>query len=128
MKYNNIFEYATRNKFRYPYKGVLTTEDLWDLDVTDLNEIFKSLRSEEKRREEESLLAKPSKKDVILATKIAIVKHIVNVKLSDAKKASEEKERSDRKQKLMSILANKQDEELMNKSAEEIQQMIDEMG
>lgn len=127
MKYNNIFEYATRNKFRYPYKGVLTTEDLWDLDVTDLNEIFKSLRAEEKRSEEESLLAKPSKKDVILATKIAVVKHIVNVKLGDAKRASEEKERADRKQKLMSILANKQDEELMNKSAEEIQQMIDEM-
>lgn len=127
MKSNDIFEYATRNKLRFPYKGVLTTEDLWDLDVTQLNEIFKSLRTEEKRNEEESLLANPSKKDVILATKIAIVKHIVNVKLADAKRATEEKERADRKQQLMSILADKQNEELKNKSTEEIQKMIDEM-
>lgn len=127
MKYNNIFEFATRNKLRYPYKGVISTEDLWDLDVTQLNEIFKTLKAEERKDKEESLLATQSKKDVILATKIDVIRHIVNKKLDEAKRASAEKERADRKQQLMGILADKQNEELRNKTVEELRQMIDEI-
>lgn len=124
---SNIFEYATRNKLRYPFKGVITTEDLWDLDVQQLNDIFKTLKAEERKTKEESLLAEPSKKDAILTAKIDIIRHIVTVKLNDAKRASFEKEKAERKQQLMSILADKQNEELKSKSAEEIQQMLDDM-
>lgn len=127
MKINDIFEAATRYKFRFAYKGVITTEDLWDLDVVQLNEIYKTLKAEERKTKEDSLLASTSRSDDILSAKIEVVRRIVTVKLNDAKRATVEKEKAERKQQIMSILVDKQNEELKNKSAEELQHMIDEM-
>ena len=41
----NKFEIAIRNKYRFPYKGMITIEDLWDLSVTQLDGIFKTLNA-----------------------------------------------------------------------------------
>ena len=49
----NMFEIATRNKFRFPFKGVISTEDLWDLSVVSLDNVFKTLNSEMKKTKEE---------------------------------------------------------------------------
>ena len=32
----NMFEVATRNKFRFPFKGLISVEDLWELSVDNL--------------------------------------------------------------------------------------------
>ena len=48
-----MFEIATRNKFRFPFKGVISTEDLWDLSVESLDNVFKTLNSEMKKTKEE---------------------------------------------------------------------------
>lgn len=127
MKITNIFETATRYRFRYPYKGVINTEDLWDLDVVQLNEIYKTLKAEERKTKEDSLLASTTRSDSILGAKIDIVRRIVEVKLNDAKRATFEKEKAERKQQLMAVLAEKQNEELKSKSTDELRQMIDEM-
>lgn len=71
----NMFEIATRNKFRFPFKGVISTEDLWDLSVESLDNVFKTLNSEMKKTKEESLLSTKSKDDEVLELKIEIVKH-----------------------------------------------------
>ena len=41
----NMFEIAARNKFRFPFKGMISTEDLWDLSVENLDNVFKTLNS-----------------------------------------------------------------------------------
>ena len=53
MSINELFIVASRQKFRFPFKGVATVEDLWDLDVRDLDTIFKALNSQKKQAQEE---------------------------------------------------------------------------
>ena len=117
----NMFEIATRNKFRFPFKGVISTEDLWDLSVESLDNVFKTLNSEMKKTKEESLLSTKSKDDEVLELKIEIVKHIVAVKKEARERKFLDRERN---QKIMSIIAAKQDEQLHNMSVEELQKLL----
>lgn len=124
MDIGKIFETATRNKYRFPYKGSVSTEDLWDLSVNDLDTVFKSLNAQAKQSSEESLLKTKTSEDTKLNNKIELVRYIVGVKLEEAEAAKKAKERRTQKQKLMGILSEKQDNELHNKSIEELQAMI----
>ena len=123
----NMFEFATRSKMRFPFKGQISVEDLWDLRVEDLDTVFKSLNKQVKQTKEESLLATKTTEDTILDTQIAIVKYIFDVKVQETNARLLEKERKEQKQKIMSILATKQEQELQNKSVEELQKMLDKI-
>ena len=80
----DMFESAARGKYRFPFKGQVTVEDLWDLSPKDLDSIFKTLNAQSKKANEESLLASKRATDVVLDTKIEIVRYIVGVQLAEA--------------------------------------------
>lgn len=125
MENKNIFEIATRNKFRFPFRGSVSVEDLWDLTPENLDAVFKTLNSQKKKVNEESLLSASTNEDVELDTMIAIVKHIVTVKLDERASRDKAKAKKEQKQKILSVLNAKQDEELQNKSPAELQAMLD---
>lgn len=124
MEMTNLFEMATRKKFRFPFKGMISVEDLWDLSVQNLDTVFKALNAEAKQVKEESLLATKSTEDTILDAKIEIVKHIVKVKLEEANQRQEAAEKREQKRRLQELIATKQDEALQGKSIEELQAMM----
>ena len=121
-----LFETASKMKVRFNYRGVITTEDLWDLDVRALDYIYKQLMVAKKESETESLLEE-KKTNPILEVQIGIVKHIFNVKVEERKAAELQAENAAKKQKILSILARKQDAELENKSAEELEALIKDL-
>ncbi len=123
-----MFEVAVRTKMRFPFKGLVSVEDLWDLSVRDLDSVFKVLNSQLKQVKEESLLEIKTKEDKELDTKIEIVKYIVGVKLEEENLRLKAKEKREQKQKILEILSVKQDQSLQNKSEEELQSMLDELG
>jgi hypothetical protein len=124
---SDMFEKAVKGKYRFPYKGQITVEDLYDLPLGSLDTVFKTLNAEVKKTDEESLLQTKSAEDDILATKIEIVKYIFNEKLEEKKNQQEAAERKEKKQKIMQIIATKQDEALRNASVEDLQKMLDEL-
>lgn len=128
MSNNELFIKATREKTRFPYKGLATVEDLWDLSMTELDRIYKSLNAQKKQVEEDSLLDTKSTEDEELTMRIEIVKYIFSVKQEEKKAAETARERKEQKQKIMAILASKQDEALHGKSIEELEKMLDELG
>ena len=121
----NIFEYAVENKLRFPYKGNISTEDLYSLSVSDLDMIYKTLKREAKRNGEESLLATKSNDDVALDTKIEIVKHIVGKKLAQVEARKTAAANKAKKDKILSILEEKQDAALKNMSEEDLRKMLE---
>lgn len=128
MTVENIFEYANRNKVRFPFKGMISVEDLWDLSLTNLDSIYKTLNKQVKQSEEESLLSTKASVDTELEVQIAIVKHIVSVKLSENDAAEKASAKKAQKQKIMSIIATKENEALQNSSIDDLKKMLDELG
>lgn len=128
MTVENIFEFATRNKVRFSFKGLISVEDLWDLSLTNLDSIYKELNKKSKQSEEESLLNIKTQEDELLNVQIAIVKHIVSVKLAEKEAREKASAKKAQKQKIMSIIAAKQDEALQNSSIDDLQKMLDELG
>lgn len=123
-----MFEIATRKKFRFPFRGVISVEDLWVLPVEDLDSIFKVLNSQLKEVKEESLLKAKTKANKELETKIEIIKHIVATKLEEENKRLKTKEQKEKKQKILDIIETKQDESLQTKSIDELKRMLDELN
>lgn len=123
----NIFEMATRNKFRFPYKGLISVEDLWDLGQVQLDSIYKNLNKEIKQIQEESLLSAKNSEDAELQAKIDIVKHIFTVNQQEAIQRSIDAENAVKKRRIMETLAQKQDDSLMGKSEDELRKMLKEL-
>lgn len=123
-----MFEIATKKKFRFPFRGIISTEDLWDCTLTDLDAIYKTLNAQKKAKaDEDSLLSTKTNEDIELTLKIDIVKHIVSVKLEEKAAKDAERAKKLQKQKIMSILAEKEDEALHGKSIEELQKMLGDL-
>lgn len=120
----DLFKIATKRKYRFNFRGVITVEDLWDLKVEELDSIYKSLKSKQKDASEESLLQTVSKEDKELNNKIEIIKAIVTDKLSAKERAQKAAAQRAQNQRILEIMADKQDAELKEKSVEELQAML----
>ena len=126
MMLTNIFESATKEKYRFPFKGQISVEDLWDLNLQDLDSVFKQLNKMKKVNAEESLLEAKTAADVELEDKIQIVKFIVKYKQDEIAARSAAKDKKERNQKIMSIIERKQNEALEGKSIEELSAMLED--
>ena len=124
MELTNIFEAATRYKYRFPFKGMISVEDLWDLKLQDLDSVFKLLNKEKKQSDEESLLQVKSEADQELENKIQIVKYIVKFKQEEIEERLQAKDKKEYNQKLLELIERKQNEELAGKSIKELQAML----
>ena len=124
----NLFEIATRNRYRFNYKGVMTVEDLWSLRVEDLDAIFKMLNRQKKTADEDSLLATKSAEDQDLANKIDIVRYIVSVKLAEAADRVSAAEMKAQRDKILEIVAKKKDKALEDMGIEDLMKKLEELN
>ena len=126
----DIFKRASKNKLRFDTAiGTLTTEDLWDLNLSggrvSLDEIAKALNKMIKESEEESFV-EDSKIDPSLKLSFEIVKSIIDAKVADKKKSEKAIATKERNQKILDIMSRKQDADLESKSYEELQELLNE--
>lgn len=120
------FEVATREKYRFPFKGMISVEDLWDLDMDQLNAVFKTLNKGKKAAQEESLLeSSQNAEEIILTNKIDIVKYIFAVKKDELQARREAAAKHAKNERIKELIAKKQDESLANLSIEELQRLLE---
>lgn len=125
---NNIFEIASKKKFRYPYKGMITTEDLWDLSLAQLDTVYKALNKDVRVAQEESLMCKMDTVEAEVLDKIEIVKYIFHVKELEALAREEAATNAAKAQRIMEVLDQKRNNALQNMSEEELMQMLNELN
>lgn len=128
-----MFEQAARLKLRFETpKGLLSAEDLWDLPLTsvrgvNLNDIAKGLNRELKNTDDEDFVNKPAIGNTILKLRFDIVKHVIDVRLAENEAARLVAEKREKKARLTELIAQKQDEQLAQKSVEELQAMVESL-
>jgi hypothetical protein len=123
----NLFEVATRSRYRFSFKGQQSVEDLWALSVEELDIIFKELNSQIKQVQEESLLKVKTAANKELDDKIAIVKYIVSVKIEEAEARQNARAKREQKQQLLQLLQEKENEALKGMSIDEIKKQLAEL-
>jgi hypothetical protein len=127
----DIFEQASKSKLRFETtKGSITTDDLWDLPLTSvrgvsLDGIAIKLNKEVAESSEESFVATAKKSNTVAKLKFDIVKHIIDVKIAENAEKLEASTKKAQKERILGLIADKQDEELAGKSVEELQALID---
>ena len=123
----DIFKTATKEKYRFPYKGMISVEDLWDLNLAQLDGIYKSLNAQKKTAEEDSLLGQHTKEDQTLQNKIEIVKDIFAEKQAEKEAVKRRIENAEEKRRIMEIIASKEDAALKEKSIDDLKKMLSEL-
>lgn len=125
---NNLFEIATRERYRFPYRGLISVEDLWGLPKADLNGIYKYLMGKRHENETDSLMDEmTTRANEALDNEIEIVKYIFQYKVDQENERIREKEKAEKKQRILELMAKKQDDELAEKSIEELEAMLKEL-
>jgi hypothetical protein len=122
-----MFEKATRMKLRFACKGLCTVEDLWDMSLLQLDEIYKRLNRDLRIRQEDSLLDVNTSEGTALQLKINIVKHIVQTKLQEAEARENALLKAEKKRKILAIIARKQDAAFAELSTEELTKMVNDL-
>lgn len=127
----NIFEFATRNKLLFSSsRGALNTEQLWDVplrsrDDFNLNAIAQAANKALKGATEESFVeTKRTTLHVRLETTLEIVKHVIDAKLAEEAAAKKQADNKAERERLLAILADKQDSKLVAESEEQIKARI----
>ena len=120
----NIWIECLKNKFRFEFKGLINVEDLFDLNLADLDAIYKNLKKEEKDLQGDSLLGNdenPKVREVEL--KIEIVKAIFDMKKAEIARAERALANKAQKDKILAIIEDKENQELSEKSIDELREI-----
>lgn len=127
-----MFETALRLNLRFDSpKGLLTIEDLWDLPLTasagkaNLDEIAKNLFHQLRNTDDVSFVNPAQKADATVQVKFDIVKHIIDIRVAERDVAAVARANKERKQLILGIIAQKENENLLGTSLDDLKKMAD---
>lgn len=124
----NIWLEALRKSFRFEYKGLITTEDLFDLDMAELDNIYQKLSKELRDIDGDSLLDDKKAEEVEwLTLKMNVVKGVFDIKKAEAEALRQKIANLEEKQKIMRIISEKEDAELADLSIDELKEKLNEL-
>ena len=129
-----MFEKASRLKLRFDTnKGMLSVEDLWDLPLlsatnkVNLDDIARSLHRQLKNDDDVSFVNLDRKSDKIVQLKFDVVKYIIEVRLAEHDAAKVARENREKKDRLLQLIAERQDDDLKNMPLDDLKKMVAEL-
>ena len=108
----DIFEEGVYKKVRFlpidGANGVISLEDLTDLPLTHLDNMYKAINKQMLATAEESFVTPTTKADPLISLKFELVKAVATTKMEARDAAKLKRENAKEVEELMEILADKQ--------------------
>jgi hypothetical protein len=124
-----MFDKATRTKLRFQTdRGQLCVEDVWDLNLTALNALAKSLNRKLKQDQEEDFLSTKTEADATDKLRFDIVVSILEVKKAEKVEKEQAADKKAKREVILGVLARKQNEAIEGKSVEELMKELEALG
>lgn len=126
---NTLFIAASRKKFRFETsKGLLSTEDLWDLNLNSLDTIAVALDEKIQKLGRKSFVAKRAASTSTLNDQLEVVKFVIETKIAEDEQKKVKADKESQKAFLNTLLEKKKTEQMEGLSVEEIQKQIASLG
>ena len=120
-----MYKEALQKKLRFKTnKGMITTEDLLDLSLQNLDTLAIILDKKISEAPKKSFIEELPAKENDDKLRFNIVKDVINIKLKARKDNIDKAQADAQKKRILEILAKRNDEELEKKSTEELRAMI----
>lgn len=119
------FKLASQQKLRFQTnRGLLSSEQLWDLSLEELDTLAVSLETEHKQSAKKSFLVKTSIKDKTAKLRFDLVLDVLNTVVAEKEAAAEALEIKEHNKKIITLISEKQDESLKGKSIKQLEAML----
>ena len=123
----SLFERAVKCKLRFHSgKGLLSVEDLYELNLNSLDNIAKAVNKQIKLEEEESFVKQASKVSTELNLQLDILKHVIADKIAVQEANKKRAETLAKKSQIEDILLRKKSQQLEDLPVEELEKMLAE--
>ena len=120
-----MYKEALQKKLRFKTnKGMITTEDLFDLSLQNLDTLAIMLDKKISEAPKKSFIEELPVKENDDKLRFNIVKDVINIKLKARKDNIDKAQADAQKKRILEIIAKRDDEELEKKSTEELRAMI----
>ena len=123
---NNIFETASRLKLRFDISGQISTEQLWDAKMPalvdyeqQLTEVVEGYGKSTRRTRAAKTVAQE-----INELRLAIVSYVLDVREKEAEEARSAASDKENNQKILALIAEKQDDQLKAMSVDDLKKML----
>lgn len=116
---------ASKMKLRFPTNvGELSMEQLWDIKLTDLDQLAVALEKAYEESKGKSFLSKKSRKDRTIKLQFNVALAILEARVEEQTKASNAQEKRAYNEKILGIIQNKKENELNDMSIEDLEEML----
>lgn len=120
-----MYKEALQKKLRFKTnKGMISTEDLFDLSLQNLDTLARMLDKKISEAPKKSFIEELPAEENDDELRFSIVKDVINIKLKARKDNIDKAQINARNKRIAEIIAKKEDEALENKSIEELRAMI----
>ena len=120
-----MYKNATKLKLRFPHaNGLLSIEQLWTLPLTDLDNMAVSLEASYKNSKGKSFLDVKTTKDKNIKLQFDIVLDVLQTKIDENAILRDAKGDKEYNQKIMEMIAVKQDSDLQELSISELKKKL----
>lgn len=124
----NMWLEALQKRLRFEFKGLISTEDLFDLDMSSLDIIYQKLSKELREISGDSLLDNEKADEIAwVQLKLDVVKHVFDIKKAEAEALRQKIANIEEKQRIMHIINEKENAELANLSIDELKEKLNDL-